>query len=527
MLIDLRTYNSAEPLQADVCIIGSGAAGIAAAREFLNTPVKVLLVESGNEKFNQQIQDLYKVQFEDCVYNGALYGRIRTLGGSTTRWGGQALPLTEHDFEKREWVRHSGWPISYQEVNRFIPRALRLLQVDQLNFTTDIFPLLKLQPPPFDNEVLDYHVSKWSPAPDFKKNYIAQLKNSSNITVVTNANVTRIDLSDARNQVERIELTTLENITATVRAKHFLLCTGGIENARILLSNTHQVSAGIGNSNDLVGRFLQDHPAAMIGILGNCSRSLVQKLFNIHYRKGLKYSVRFSLNRKSQERFKTMNATGGLFFRYQSDHAIQILSNAKWAIRSRSFSGKRVGELMKLSYRFPDLLVPAYYYLFHNRSVKPRTVFDINIMTEQEPNPESRVYLGRDKDRLGIPMPVIRWKLTDLSWHTAVTFARLTKEQFQQAGLGEIQLYDWLQSKEDGWERRLTDLNHHIGTTRMSESPSDGVVDTNCRVHGLHNLWIAGSSVFPTSGHSNPTLTLLALTYRTVDTIKAILHEKN
>lgn len=527
MLIDLREYNSAQPMQADVCIIGSGAAGIAAAREFLNTDIKVLLIESGNERFNQEIQDLYKVQFEDCQYTGAVHGRFRTVGGSTTRWGGQALPLTGHDFEKRDWVRHSGWPISYEEVNRYIPRALDLMRVDQMNYTTDVFPLLGLEPPAFSKDVLDYHVSKWSPAPDFKKNYIAALKASPNITLVTNANVTRIDLNESLGKAESVQLSTMEHKTAVVQARHFLLCTGGIENARILLSNNHQMPAGIGNQHDLVGRFLQDHPSCMIGVLDKCNRGRIQKLFNIHYRKGLKYSVRFSLNKKSQQQFKTMNATGSLFFSYQSDHAMQIISSTLWAVKSKSFSGRHVKRLLKLSYRFPDLIVPAYYYAFHRRSVKPRTIFDINVMTEQEPNPESRVYLSNEKDRLGIPISVVKWKLTDLSWHTTATFANLIKEQFQTAGLGEIKLQDWLKSKDTGWETRLTDLNHHIGTTRMSELPANGVVDPSCKVHGLHNFWIAGSSVFPTGGHSNPTLTLLALTYRTVDTIKAILHEKN
>lgn len=522
MLIDLRQYDGSQPIEADVCIIGSGAAGIAAAREFLNTPAKVLVVESGNEVFNREIQELYNCRLDDCVYSGALYGRFRTLGGSTTRWGGQALPLTPIDFEKRDWVQYSGWPISYEEVNQFIPRALALMRVDQLNFTTDIFNLVKLAPPSFNKDVLDYHVSKWSPSPDFKKAYVPELRSSKNITILTNANLTRIDLDAGHAKAERILLSTLEHKTAEVRAKHFLLCTGGIENARILLSNNHQLPAGIGNHHDLVGRFLQDHPSAMIGVLENCNRPAIHKLFNIHYRKGLKYSVRFSLNRKSQQQHKTLNATGGLFFSYRSDHAIQILSNTKWMLKSKSFSGRHVRQLLKLSYRFPDLLVPAYYYLFHSRSVKPRTVFEINMMTEQEPSPDSRVYLDTEKDRLGIPKAVIRWRLTDLSWHTTTTFSKLVKEQFQQAGLGEIRLHGWLDSK-DGWTKRLNDLNHHIGTTRMGHSPQTGVVDTNCKVHGLQNLWIAGSSVFPTGGHSNPTLTLLALTYRTIDKMKAEL----
>src|SRR5581483_7921509 len=155
------------------------------------------------------------------------------------------------------------------------------------------------------------------------------------------------------------------------------------------------------------------------------------------------------------------------------------------------------------------------------RTYTPDATFRVGLTTEQEPNPQSRVRLSTDLDALGIPKMVIEWRPTDATWHTASRFAACLQRQFERAGLGVIELDEWFH-RPDAWKSRLVDHYHHIGTARMHESPAHGVVDPDCRVHGINNLYIGSSAVFPTSGHSNPTLTIIALCLRLADQFREL-----
>ncbi len=145
----------------------------------------------------------------------------------------------------------------------------------------------------------------------------------------------------------------------------------------------------------------------------------------------------------------------------------------------------------------------------------------IGLTSEQEPNPESRVLLSERTDALGMPVSNVRWKLSDLTRYTIRQYALLLREEFARASIGEISLDDWVMGDAEPWTDHVTDQFHHMGTTRMNDSPRLGVVDSNCRIHGVSNLYVASSSVFPTSGHSNPTLTIIALCMRLADLLKA------
>jgi choline dehydrogenase-like flavoprotein len=144
----------------------------------------------------------------------------------------------------------------------------------------------------------------------------------------------------------------------------------------------------------------------------------------------------------------------------------------------------------------------------------------IGVTSEQEPNQESRILLSATTDALGMRRANVRWKLSALTQHTIQQFARMLRDEFRQAGLGEIALEPWVLADSSEWTKHITDQYHHMGTTRMHDSPKEGVVDGNCQVHGVSNLFIGSSAVFPTSGHSNPTLTIIALCIRLADRLK-------
>jgi len=519
---DLNSTTASPEFSCDVCIVGSGAAGLALASEFRNTRLKIILVESGGLDPEPATQALYDVDISGLPHPGSTEGRFRICGGSTTQWGGQALPLMPHDFERRDWVPHSGWPISYDAVASYYPRALRFLLVDAMNFDTDLFQHLGARPPDFDAEHVWYHFSKWSPKPNLREHYLRELGDSERCTLLLHANVTEIVLRSQLNQVESLAVRSLQGRQATIRARTFVVCVGGIETARLLLSNRKQHPAGIGNEHDLVGRFFQDHPSAMVGWLKTDHPTRAQKSLNVFHKRGLKYSVRCTATAKLQRDRQMLNISMGTTF-VEDNNALQDLKDVYSGLRQKRFDRVMARKLLRAARNPEKSVSPVWHYLAHGRSFAPGARMRIGFTSEQEPNPESRVMLSDKTDALGIPLSNVRWQLTEQTFNTMREYARVLHEEFIRAGIGEIELDEWMRQGGSQWTQHVTDQFHHIGTARMSSSTHTGVVDEQCRIHGVENLSIGSSAVFPTSGHSNPTLTIIALCLRMADRLKSEL----
>jgi choline dehydrogenase-like flavoprotein len=147
--------------------------------------------------------------------------------------------------------------------------------------------------------------------------------------------------------------------------------------------------------------------------------------------------------------------------------------------------------------------------------------YDIHGITEQAPNPDSRITLAETTDRFGVRRASIDWKVGVLEATSLMRAAETLRDEFARVGLPQPKLVDWIERREPE-TARLIDMAHSMGTTRMSRDPMAGVVDTDCRVHGVDGLYVAGGSVFPTSGHANPTLMILSLVIRLADHLKAL-----
>lgn len=519
MIVDLSATDSPTQFTFDLCVVGTGAAGLTIATEMLGTPLNVVLVESGGLDFEPPTQALYDTEISGLPHPGSTQGRFRVCGGSTTRWGGQALPLMPFDFERREWVAHSGWPISFDELKPYYERACRFLSVDRLNFDTDLFAYLRTQSPPFDREQLWYHFSKWSPKPNLREHYLPDIQRSKNITVLLHANLTKIDLEEGRNRVGSIHLRSLKGHKATLCARKFVLCLGGIETARLMLASNQQVPSGIGNEYDLVGRFFQDHPSAFVGWLDPSNLAKAQQVFNVFHKGGLKYSVRCTATPTWQFHHKTLNVSMGATF-VQNDSSLEDVKDIYVALRNGRVAADLPRKFLRRMRHPASVLLPAYHYFLRGRTFSPGARMRIGLTSEQEPNPESRILLSEATDALGMPRANVRWRLTDLTQHTMRQFARTLCDELRRAGLGEIVLEPWVREDSSEWVNHIADQYHHIGTTRMHDSPKQGVVDRNCQVHSVSNLFIGSSAVFPTSGHSNPTLTIIALCLRLADRLR-------
>lgn len=510
----------------DLCIIGGGAAGIACAMEFAGTDRKIVLLEAGGLAHSDEAQDPYQSEVAGLPHVGVHDGRARIFGGTTTLWAGQVLPLAPIDFEARDWVPHSGWPISHAEVSKYYRRAEASLQLEEVSYKAEGWPASRPAPPAFNREICEAEFSQFSNHQNFAVSYRARLAAAENVHVVVHANVINIETEKDGQTVRQVWLRSLSGHRAKLSARYFVICCGGIETARLLLASNHAVSPnGLGNEHDVVGRYFQEHIHCKPLKIMLSDRRKLARLMNSFRQDGIKYQPKIAASEAFQRRKKILNVAAEIIYPPSEDSSIEAAKKLLRLARERDHwreiprTALRVAHdpvaLAKAVWRYTVLKQPA-----QDTSGAPY----LGLGGEQAPNPDSRIRLSERKDALGMPRAVVDWRLTLQEKEGIEIFAREVSTELTRLGLGYIDLSSFPWPEDPSlFGKVLHDSNHHMGTTRMSDNPRTGVVDRNCRVHGVGNLFIASSSVFPTGGYSNPTMTILALTMRLSDHLKAQL----
>ena len=497
--IDLNTQNSIDQYaNTDFIIIGAGAAGILLAVKLTEKGKKVVVIESGHFNVDDEKQKLNEVISLTKVLNTAVYGRFRAIGGTTVRWGGGSSSFSKIDFQQREWVSNSGWPISYEEVLCYYDEVNKFMQIDErLNF-------LNINDPGFNPGLLDFHICKWAPEPNFQKIYKKYLK--KNVAVIYNAVLQKLNYQNSN--VENISISNFKNKIFTIKSKCIILAAGGIECNRILLSNPY--SEDTNKRSNLLGKMFMEHPSICVGAVKSKKYWQLQKIFNTHFFKNAKYSIRLNLSEQLQKENKVLNCTAGIML----ENAIGEDPYSEIKNLRTNFSVKR---LLKISKFIPTLIKTFYALVIHNFIYKPEAEAKLVLMAEQEPLSESYIALSKDCDSFGIPKAEISWSISNLSWKTIVLSSFMIKKEIERLGLGEVIINKDIYYDNTDWLNLVSDVNHHMGGVRMSNTPDNGVVDTNLKLWGIDNLYVCSSAVFPTGSHSNPTATMLALGLRLVD----------
>jgi choline dehydrogenase-like flavoprotein len=525
MIRDLNDNQEPEECSADVCIIGGGAAGIALARELKGSGYRTIILEGGGVSREPETDDLYRSVVEGRSHTGVHTGRARVLGGTTTLWGGQALPLHPLDMQRREWVPHSGWPITNDDIARYYPRVLRLLKLEENDFTRQIRHIRRRVSPNFSADLLDLVYSQWSPTPNFATAYRQELASTPDVDVWLHANVTELLLNPNGDSISHAEVRSLRERRARVSAKFFVICCGGIETARLLLASRSRFPNGIGNEHDLVGRFFQDHIAIQCGLIRPRNRKSFCNIFDQSLDHGVKFYPKLVAAEELQRRHQILSVIGNCYTVLDPNSGISQAKTLASDLRSRRWDKVTFGGFLA-ALRAGRELLPAGWRLLAQRRIysSPNGTMYLEAHVEQEPDPESRILLSSEcVDALGMPRTVVRWRPSAASVRSARIFAEVVAREFARLGFADIEMTLPSDGDSAAWENLCGDLNHHMGTARMSEDPSQGVTDPHCVVHGVQNLFVASSAVFPTSGSSNPTFTLLALTYRIADELRRLL----
>ena len=514
MHIDARTLPNGSVLEADLCIVGAGAAGISMALEWIGSPRTVLLLEGGGLEYEPAMQDLYRGEIVGLPYYPLQAARLHYFGGTTGHWAGFCSTLDPIDFDKRDWVPHSGWPLRREELDPFYARAQPLLELGPYEYAAGDWQRRDptLVPLPLDPRVMWTKMWQFSPPTRFGARYRDAVIRARNVHLYTHANVCELEANESLGAVEGLRVRTLDGKQHRARARYYVLACCSIQNARLLLASNRRTPTGLGNAHDLVGRFFMEHIEIPGGHLALAPSGAVNaKMYAFEFGQ-TKARGELALSAAVQRERRILNGTVSLEPGAPGEVA---KSTFQWGTPERLAALRKWQANGKVGPPPDGLPVPA-------PAGAPR-FFHLVTRQEQAPNPDSRVMLSTERDALDMPRAKLAWRLTELDRRSFRVLYEVMGRELGRSGVGRVQLLDWVRGDDGTWPGTLSGGWHHTGTTRMHDSPRLGVVDATCRVHGLGNLYVAGASVYPTGGAANPTLTLVALSLRLSDHLKRTL----
>jgi choline dehydrogenase-like flavoprotein len=469
----------------DVCIIGSGPAGVTLARRLATRGLSVGLFEGGGESLTEESQELYQGTTAGQPYYALDAARLRFFGGSSNHWGGWTRPLDEYDFTPKAHSPLSGWPIAKADLDPHAAEADEILDLPANRPPPDVLPA--------DHDTVVPRLFRFSrPVTRFGEKYRAELAASGNIRVHLNASLVDLRVNDGATAVtEAMFRSYKRNDLFSVRARAFALCLGGLENPRALLNATSQVGKGLGNERDLVGRYFLEHPHAPIG--------------RIVMRQPMTWMLVYSPTPQLMDREKVLN------------FGVRLGHFDEWnggdftgALQPQPECRSDFDTLLAAEMKGEPTACPAY-------------VGDAFVSCEQSLEPGNRVRLTSERDKFGLRRIELDWSLSDTDIRTLQTAATTVGRLLAARDAGRLKVVDWLTEGQRPNLDQLWGGNHHMGTTRMSADASTGVVDANLKIHSLANLYVGGSSTFATSGHANPTYTIVQLSLRLGDHLAGLV----
>ena len=505
MLIDARIVPPGKTIETDVCIVGAGAAGITLAKEFRDQSFRVCLLESGGLEPDERTQSLYSGEIAGLPYPALTVARLRYFGGTTNHWMGWCQPLDDIDFESNDWIPHSGWPFDKSYLVPFYKRAQSILQLGIFAYEPEAWKMEETPPLPFPGDRVRTKIVQFSPPTRFGRVYRDEISQAKNIATYLHANVTEIEATENGRTVTRLHVACLQGNKFFVSARLFVVATGGIENARLLLLSNNIQKAGLGNQYDLVGRFFADHVLLKLGLILLSEPNISTTLYDPPWPTEKSFMGWLIPSPEMLRGHKL----GNFCFSLQETKWSDLLDEDDF-LTSLSNVIRNLDHIARTS--FTRII---------NRQASPK-IFKLLTMFAPTPNPESRVNLTAERDILGQSKVRLQWQLSASDKHTVRRSQEILARELGRSGLGRLMTV--LEMDDTVWSSSVEHGCHHMGTTRIHIDSKKGVVDQNCKVHGLSNLFIAGSSVFPTYGYAQPTLTIVALALRLADHVKTLLN---
>lgn len=552
-LIDARSLPNGETITCDLCIIGGGPIGLTLADALSGPGRTVLLVETGGEARSAETEGLSRGETSGDKYAPLSMYRRRMLGGASTIWGGRCVPFDPIDFEKRDFVAHGGWPFGPETIAPYHARAMDIAdagapEFDAQKVLPDADPLVEGFA---SDRVETVNLERFSLPTNFWKKFGPDLRKRPGLRILTDATCTRLQMAPGGGRISGAKLQTLNGHTLSVVARRFVLAAGGIETYRLLAVSDDIHVKGIGNANDVLGRYFMSH------IEGNfATLHLTPANRHVHWgfdisAEGIYMRRRFRLAEEVQRKEGLLNTILRLHHpnAVGPDHGNGVLSSMflaksfilpeyrnKITMVERSASADSASgakfwfrHMRNIVLDAPQIAVFGVDWI-RRRNLATRRIpyvvlrspvgrYPLDFNAEQEPHPDSRLTLAQKADRFGVPDVRVDWSMTEADARSVARTFEVIKAEFESSGVGTIQFPDG--DLVETVQREAVPIGgHHIGMARMHQDPRFGVVDPDLRIHGVENLYVASSAVLPTSSHANPTLTVLALALRLADHLK-------
>lgn len=545
--------DSTKQIFSDVCIIGSGPAGISLASEFLGSGIKVNVLESGGEAHDISAQKLSEGTLSGEVYEAQESTHLRQIGGTANhlilkmtdkQYGYRYAPMDALDFEKRAEIPYSGWPITKAELEPYYARAQAVCEIGPYNYSAEYWARGSLQPMPLPADKVRSSVFMFGPTRKFTVDIPAQISESDNVDIYAHATVVELLCAEDGKTVETAVVRLFDGKELLFKAKHFVIACNALQTPRLLLNSRRSPHHpnGIGNQHDNVGRYYMDHnlvPSGnfyphdpkyinqmgfydMQGIEGSSVLGRIHLREDLIRKEGLRNFVAMlfpmSWNQHDLDAMYSLNELKQHLRWNWKHYPKDLFKHLKNIFRGRNRLLRAV--LDRVRYGIPVLLsLGNGGWSRASDNHKKYNRLELLALVEQTPNPENRVTLIDEMDALGCPKTQLHFKFSDDDLASIERTQQIIGQAIAESGLGRYEPPNYPLQEI----KTFLGLHHMLGTTRMSDNPENGVVDRDCRVHGVHNLFVASSATFTTGSYVNPTLTNIALAIRIADKVKTLM----
>lgn len=540
-----------EQVDSEIAVVGAGPAGISVALEFARNGHDVVLVESGGRTFSADTQALGDADLDPLRHAPMAESTRRQVGGASTIWGGRCIPYDPIDFADRPYIPQSRWPVAFEDIAPYFQRTsdyfrsgravFNLHQIEEIA-SKSIVPGLP------DGDVLSSDLERWSLPTDFGREYRDELAQNPRVRVLQGLTCTEIEADPDGTRVLALRCQTSQSARPIrIQARVYTVACGGVDTTRLLLASNQVHTSGIGGSSGQLGRFYMGHISGRIARIqfSTPPRSTVYGLDRDV--DGTYIRRRFSFSEEFQKKQEMTNVIGFLSNPdiANPEHGNGVLSFAYLALASpagRFFVAEALRKaalkadgagpvsahllnLLRDPFRTLSFIPSFGYKRFLARRKVPgffqysaSNRYLLHYHGEQVPNPDSRIELNDEKDALGMRRVKIDFRYTEQDVDGIMKAHQGWDDYLRQHGVGQLE-YLHADPRESVWQQ-AADGFHQVGTTRMSDSPAEGVVDSYGRIHGMDNLFIASSSNFVTSGQANSTFMIVAFALRMIDHIR-------
>jgi len=553
MLVDAREL-AAALVHADLCIVGAGPAGVALAREFAGGPHSVVLLESGGLELEPEAQPLGQAdRMSMAPKNISKLKTLRTrrqFGGNASAWGVRVdrsdnsvrlTPLAAIDFEPRDWMPGSGWPIRRDDLAGHYGRAQEIFALPaDARYDAAPWESPDARRLPLPEDRLETAVFQFGLGESFHKAYRDELAAAKNVQVLHHATALEVETDPTGRLVRGLRVASAPGREFRVEARHVVLAGGAMGVTQILLNSRGATPEGLGNRHDLVGRYYMDHPILNGGYFIPGSPELMRDmaLYDLRTVNGVPVLGYLQLPEAALRRERLPQMTMMFFPRKEAGDvcgrlstrqqlAIEAARRTRGALRRRQLP--QPGDLGRMARGLDGLVLQTVLrpprarwsiggggWSRETAGAHPYRSFEVFQQVEQPPHRDNRVYLSDRRDALGAQRISIDWRWHDEDIARAMQAQDYYADVLRRSGLGRFEPF------RPGGRPRVRALStaHYMGTTRMHADAREGVVDARCELHDVRNLFVASSSVFPTGGFANPTLTIVALALRIGDEIR-------